>query len=89
VQASPAAVQYDGPEQNPLLQYFEQHSLADVHGLPDVLQPASGVHVPDVHLPPQQAPSVVHAPLSAVHCVFEHVPLTQAYEQQSGPAWHA
>jgi hypothetical protein len=57
--------------------------------LPDVLQPASGVHLPDEHLPPQHALSTVHASLSAVHCVFEHVPLTQAYVQQSGPPWQA
>ena len=89
VQASPAVVQYDGVEQNPLLQYFAQHSPADVHGLPDVLQPASGVHMPDEHLPPQHALSAVHASLSAVHCVFEHAPLTQAYVQQSVPPWQA
>jgi hypothetical protein len=75
-------------EQKPLLQNFEQHSPPDVHGLPDVLQPASGAHLPDEHLPPQHEASVVHASLSAVHCVFEHVPPTQAYVQQSGPAWH-
>jgi hypothetical protein len=78
-------LQNDGlGSQRPSTQYFEQHCEALVQGLPLLLQPVSGVHVPLVpHSPPQHWPSVVHAALSAVHCVAEHAPFTQANLQQS------
>jgi hypothetical protein len=88
VQASPDCVQYEGAAQIPLLQKLEQQSLCALQGLPEVLQPASGVHLPDPHLPPQHSPSLVHAALSAMHCVPEQLPLTQENVQHSGPAVH-
>lgn len=79
----------------PLLHHPEAQSLDCVHGLPDVGLPVvdSGVHFP----PPapsgeqvwlQQSLSTPHAPLSATHCRFEHVPLAHENVQHSLPVTH-
>ena len=84
-------MQYDDGPQKPLaLHAFEQHSVPPAHGFPSVLHVAfSGVHVPPgPHEPPQHSPLVVHAALSATHCVPEHTLLTQLTEQQSVFAEH-
>ena len=84
-QTSPSCVQNDEPRSHlPFLHSFEQHSPLVVHAFPEVRQvPLSGWHVPFVHLPPQQAPSLVQAPLSATQVLEEHTPLLQARVQQS------
>jgi hypothetical protein len=79
-QTSPCCVQNESPlaEQRPLLHRPEQHSVLPPHGLPDVLHVVlSGLHfiapVPSsAQLPPQHSSFVVHAWLSAVHCLVEH-----------------
>jgi hypothetical protein len=84
-QTSPVWVQNDEPRSHfPFLQSFEQHSPLLAHALPEVRQvPLSGWHAPFVHLPPQQAPSLVQAPLSATQVLDEQTPLLQARVQQS------
>jgi hypothetical protein len=84
-QTSPVWVQNDEPRSHlPLLQSFEQQSPLLVHAFPEVRQvPLSGWHMPFVHLPPQQAPSLVQAPLSATQVLAEHTPLLQTRVQQS------
>lgn len=76
-QVSPFCPQNDGAAQTPLVHSLPQHSAALAHVLPSVLHVAfRGAHAPFVHLPPQHSPSAAHLPLSAVHCLPEHFPLT-------------
>jgi len=88
---SPVCTQNEGLPHTPALHVFEQHSAPVVHGLPEVRHAAfKGVHVPPpapsgAQRPPQQSPSVPHAPLSATHCLFEHVPPVQENVQHSLP----
>jgi hypothetical protein len=84
-QTSPVWVQNEEPRSHlPLLQSFEQHSPLLVHAFPDVRQvPLSGWQAPFVHLPPQQAPSLVQVPLSATQVLDEQTPLLQTRLQQS------
>src|SRR5947209_4663634 len=65
-QTSPFCPQYEGAEQMPLLQKFEQHSPPVVHALPSVLHELfSCVHEPfDPHVPLQHCAFVVHVWLS-------------------------
>ena len=91
-QASPFCLQNDASAaQIPLWQSDEQQSPLPAHGLPDVLQVVlSGVHVPAApHLPPQHWPSVVHAALSAAHCLSEHFPPVHEKVQHSSFVVHA
>jgi hypothetical protein len=90
-QASPFWTQNDGAaEQNPPVQYVEQHSVPAVHGLPDVLHVVlSGVQVPPVHFAPQHCASDVQAALSARHWSFEHLPPAHVNVQHWVPVVHA
>src|SRR5262249_35370673 len=87
--ASPSCTQNEGCPQTPASQNFDAQSALVVHGLPVVFAfGLSGVHVfappsPAAHLPPQHSPSVVHAALSATHCLFEHFPPTHDTVQHS------
>lgn len=87
LQASPFCVQNEGaPLHTPFEHRPEQHSALPPHVLPDVLHAVlSGAQVPLLHTPPQHSPSLLHEPLSAVHCLSEHLKSTHEYEQQSGP----
>jgi len=94
-QISPCCVQNEtAPEQMPLLQRFEQHSLAVEHGLPAVRQvwPALTLpHFPFVQIPLQQSPGWPHAPavgLSGTHCLSAHAPFTHEPVQHSFGAPH-
>jgi hypothetical protein len=88
---SPVCVQNDEPRaQVPFWQSLEQQSPLAAQALPEVRHvPLSGSHFPPVHFPPQHAPSLVHAPLSAVQVVDAHTPLLHARVQQSVLAEHA
>ena len=84
-QTSPFCVQNEPPEQAPLRQSFEQHSLPVEHALPLVRHTGlSGTHVPPApQFPLQHCAALVHAPLSEVHCEPPHTPLSQTNVQQS------
>jgi hypothetical protein len=90
VQASPTCRQKDEALQSPLKQSPEQQSALDVHALLRVLQVVlSGVHVPPVHVPLQQAELALHAFPSEVHAGRLHTPPVQVAMQQSLACWQA
>jgi hypothetical protein len=76
-------------EQKPFEQRFEQHCVPSVHGLPDVLQLLlRGTQRLPVQVPPQHSGPVVHAVLSALHCVAAHwLPMHESV-QHSLPRAH-
>jgi hypothetical protein len=93
-QMSLSCEQYDAFVQNPAaLHCFEQQSVFVVQGLPSVrhVPPAMATHLPvppTSHLPLQHSASAVQlwaTGVSALHCVAEHLPLTQEFVQHSVP----
>jgi hypothetical protein len=81
---SPFWTQNEGWLQTPPTQNNEQHSEPFVHVFARILQAVvSGVHVPPVQVPLQQAALEPHAWLSEVHGVGWQTPPVQVPEQQS------
>jgi hypothetical protein len=92
---SPCCVQNEtAPEQVPLLQRPEQHSVPVAHGFPAVRHVWPGLtlpHVPFVQMPLQQSPGWPHTPgvgLSGTHCLSAHAPFTHDPVQHSFGAAH-
>src|SRR5262249_4701037 len=84
-QASPVWTQNDDASAHrPSLQSFEQHWPWSVRVLPAVWQVVlSGTNMPFAPQSPlQHELELVHAPVSGVHAVPEHLPLSQLSEQQ-------
>src|SRR5690606_26414224 len=72
------------PSQVPLVHDLEQHWVPVVHALPEVRHVGlSGAQVPPVHCWLQHCWSLVHAWLSDVHCVAEHLLAMHEPEQHS------
>jgi hypothetical protein len=69
---SPVCTQKEEFEQMPLRQSCEQQSPLAEQALPSVLQLVlSGVHLPFVHVPLQQASALVQGSLSRVQAVAQ------------------